>query len=142
MATHKELVAVLSFLRPNSQWNLRGTEIEWLDSNNPKPTDIEIQAAVANLPASINLDQRNGAISQFVSDHSPMAKVERAILLTIKDEINILRQRDVDRAVDVAAATSLADLKVRWAARSALDPRTIQQAKTSVENKINTGEPD
>jgi len=61
---------------------------------------------------------------------------ERAKLDIIKEEINILRARDRDRAQDVADATSLADLKVRWAARSALSDRTLQQFKTKVKNKI------
>jgi hypothetical protein len=45
--------------------------------------------------------------------------------------LNILRTRDRDRSVDVAAATSLADLKTRWAAQSALNDRTLAQAKAA-----------
>lgn len=55
----------------------------------------------------------------------------RGLAKIMIDEINALRQRDVDRSADVAAATSLADLKTRWAARSALNDRTLAQAKTA-----------
>ena len=38
-------------LRPNAQWNLRGDELEWLDTNTTKPTDAEIDAEVTRLQA-------------------------------------------------------------------------------------------
>lgn len=55
----------------------------------------------------------------------------RGLCKLLIDEINALRERDRDRSVDVAAATSLADLKTRWAARSTLNDRTLAQAKTA-----------
>lgn len=55
----------------------------------------------------------------------------RGLAKIMIDEINTLRQRDRDRSDDVAAATSLADLKTRWAARSTLNDRTLAQAKTA-----------
>lgn len=69
----------------------------------------------------------------------PSQKVLRALLLVLIDELNILRQRDRDRSADVAAAASLADLKTRWAARSALADRDITQVKPAIQNKINSG---
>ena len=38
-------------LRPNSEWVLRGGELEWLDSSTTKPTDAEINAEVTRLQA-------------------------------------------------------------------------------------------
>ena len=66
----------------------------------------------------------------------------RAALLIILDEMNILRTRDRDRSADVAAATNLADLKTRWAARVALDDRTAAQMKTSIKSRIDAGDAD
>ncbi len=111
--------------------------VDWLDDGNtitpadPAPTTLEITAT-----------QRVQAVEQFLNDSAPLSKALRALIITAMDEINLLRQRDVDRSIDVAAATSLADLKTRWAARSALSDRTIAQLKTAVQNKINAGSAD
>lgn len=66
----------------------------------------------------------------------------RAIAAIVIDEINVLRQRDRDRSDDVAAAISLADLKARWALRSSLADRTLAQAKTAYNNKVDSGDAD
>ena len=36
-------------LRPGAQWSLRNDELEWLDTEQTEPTDIEIQAEVLRL---------------------------------------------------------------------------------------------
>ena len=41
----------LQSLRPGAEWVVRGTEIEWLDSEQTQPTDAEIQAELARLQA-------------------------------------------------------------------------------------------
>lgn len=38
-------------LRPNSEWVLRGDDLEWLDTKQTKPTEAEITAEVARLQA-------------------------------------------------------------------------------------------
>lgn len=85
--------------------------------------------------------QRADAVIQ-AAENSPNSKFIRGVFLVALDEINLLRQRDIDRSADVAASTSLADLKTRWAARSDLNERTIQQFKNAVQNKIDAGEAD
>jgi hypothetical protein len=40
---------VLHSLRPNSEWVLRGDEIEWLDTEQSRPTDAEIATELARL---------------------------------------------------------------------------------------------
>lgn len=142
-----ELPSLLIALRPDANWNVRGGVIEWLDPVQVQPTSQELQTALTSCrdnltPTGVLLKQRALAINELNIDPSGNAKVIRAILLTALDEINILRQRDRDRAIDVAASTSLADLKTRWSARPALADRTVEQGKTSVQNKINSGEPD
>jgi len=39
----------LTSLKPNAQWVLRGDELEWLDTEQTEPTDIEIQSEMARL---------------------------------------------------------------------------------------------
>lgn len=85
---------------------------------------------------------RADAVTELLNDNSGNAKVIRAVFLVALDEVNLLRQRDVDRAVDVAASTSLADLKTRWAARNALADRTAAQFRNAVQAKINAGSAD
>jgi len=87
------------------------------------------------------LSVRDQAKAVFMSSEHD-GNVLRAIVLVLIDEINTLRSRDRDRAVDVENATSLADLKSRWASRNALDDRTTSQAKTAVKNKINSAQSD
>jgi len=41
----------LQSLRPGAEWVVRGTEIEWLDSEQTQPTDAEIQAEITRLEA-------------------------------------------------------------------------------------------
>jgi hypothetical protein len=42
--------ALLS-LRPGAEWVLRGDDLEWLDAQQARPTDAEIEAEVARLIA-------------------------------------------------------------------------------------------
>jgi hypothetical protein len=42
--------ALLS-LRPGAEWVLRGDDLEWLDTQQARPTDAEIEAEVARLIA-------------------------------------------------------------------------------------------
>src|SRR5688572_6634246 len=100
-------------------------------------------AAVAEpTPQEIVEHERGEGIAELLTGTSGAAKLVRGILLVALDEINLLRQRDRDRSVDVAAATSLADLKTRWAARASLADRTGAQLKNAVENKIDAGSAD
>lgn len=66
----------------------------------------------------------------------------RGLLKLLIDELNILRQRDRDRAVDVAAATSLTNLQTRWAARAALNDRTAAQARNALKSVYDAGDAD
>lgn len=71
-----------------------------------------------------------------------MPEALRSLVILLLSEINTLRQRDRDRAVDVAAATSLANLQTRWAARPPLNDRTAQQAKAALLANIDSGQAD
>jgi len=41
----------LQSLAPNSEWVIRGDELEWLSTDIPQPSDAEIEAEVARLIA-------------------------------------------------------------------------------------------
>jgi hypothetical protein len=69
-----ELMAkALNNLRPNSDWVLRGDDLEWLDQNQTQPTDAEIQAEVARLtalePARIATENRRAA---YIAEADPL----------------------------------------------------------------------
>ena len=50
-------IDALHSLRPDAEWNLRGDELEWLDTNQTKPTDAEIDAEVIRLQAEYDANQ-------------------------------------------------------------------------------------
>lgn len=111
-------------------------------------TQQQYEAAIAAstppilTPTEILVAERSSATQELNVGTFPATKLQRAVLLVALDEINLLRQRDRDRSIDVAAATSLADLKTRWAARPSLADRTITQFKNAVQTKINSGASD
>jgi len=96
----------------------------------PPPTSAEILAG-----------DRAVALNELLDAHSN-SKLIRAVFLVALDEVNNLRQRDVDNHADVAAAASLANLQTRWAARAPLAARTIAQFKNAVQSKITAGDAD
>jgi hypothetical protein len=55
----------ITSLREGSEWVLRGDDLEWLDTNQTKPTEAEITAEVARLtalePARIATENRRSA---------------------------------------------------------------------------------
>lgn len=93
------------------------------------------------MAASQTLSIRTAAKSEF-DGFADNPLFLRALADILKDEINILRKRDRDRSTDVAAATSLADLKTRWAARASLDDRTLSQLKTAIQDRVDSGNVD
>jgi hypothetical protein len=69
-------------------------------------------------------------------------RVLRAVVSLTVDELNDLRTWTRNFKAATAAATSLADLKVRVAALANLSDRTLVQARTAIVNKIEQGEVD
>jgi hypothetical protein len=68
--------------------------------------------------------------------------VDRAIVLTSMDEINLIRSWITSYKAAVAAATSFDNFKTRVAALPNLAQRTAVQAKNSIESKIDVGDVD
>lgn len=104
-------------------------------------TLAEKNAVDAAIAAALLAAQRSGAKNLFDSA-AQEGKILKALILVLIDEINALRTRDRDRAVDVSNSTSLADLKTRWAAQSSLSDRTAAQARTAIRNHIDNGDSD
>ena len=50
-------VDALLSLRPGAQWVLRGDELEWLDTEQTKPTEAEIKAEITRLQADFEAKQ-------------------------------------------------------------------------------------
>ncbi len=51
MTNADKIVKALKDLRPNAQWSLTGETyegLEWLETETTKPTEAEIEAAIAN----------------------------------------------------------------------------------------------
>lgn len=92
--------------------------------------DAEIEAA----HDSVVRTQAKGLTDGF----SDLPLLLRAVADIVKDEINLLRERDRDRSVDVAAATTLTNLKTLWAARASLTDRTLAQIKTAIKARIDS----
>lgn len=90
-------------------------------------------------PAQLDILFKSAAVNLINAEPTPDGKALRGLLLVLIDEFNILRQRDRDRAADVAAAATFAALKTAWAARPALNDRNSSQIKPAIDAKINAG---
>ena len=69
-------------------------------------------------------------------------KILRAVVLVTLDEVNTLRQWLASFKAEVAASTSLADLKTRVAGLPNTPDRTGAQARTAIRNRIDNGSAD
>jgi hypothetical protein len=98
----------------------------------------EKTAVDAALAAALTASNRTEA--DTVTNQLSGAGVElRAIVGVLIDELNVLRGWTVSFKAEVAAATTLADLKTRVATLPTLNDRTLVQAKTAYQNKISSG---
>lgn len=97
-------------------------------------TGPQIAAAQTVLETSPALTPQTAA--QSFIDNMPI--VEKAIVLTIIDEINVIRDWFVAFQATTALAVSLADLKARVAALPSMPDRTVPQAIAAVRAKAGT----
>lgn len=86
--------------------------------------------------------ERSQAVGIIQADPQAFSKAQRAAALVTMEELNLLRQWIEAFKAAVAAATTLADLKSRVAALSAMPDRTATQIKGAIQNKINAGAAD
>lgn len=124
------LTAVYTLARTVPKKYLKRVGSTVQEMTQPEKDAVDAAAAAAIIAAA------KSAAKATQTQLDAQARVLRAVVKETVDELNFLRERDRDRSVDVAAATSLADLKTRWAARSALADRTYAQAKTAIDNLV------
>lgn len=106
----------------------------------PQPSAASLQAIEPTPAFQTYLTNRTIILARIRSKKSFNLQLELLALgLTAMDEINLLRDWLMDFKVEVAAAASLADLKLRIANNLPnLPQRTEQQAKNAYENKIDS----
>jgi len=75
-----EKVDAILFIRPNAQFTLHGDELEWLDTEQDKPTDAEIQAGFIAFQAKVKADEEAAENAKLAAE----AKL-KALGLTIED---------------------------------------------------------
>jgi hypothetical protein len=116
----------LQNLRPGAQWTCNGNiyaGIQWLDQTQTKPSQTEVtnwlSTCTVTTDGMVLSDARSSALAQ-VNGGFGNAELQRAILLTILDQLNTIR---------AALPTPL----------SAITPA---QARTAVQNKLNSGAAD
>lgn len=144
-----DVSSVLVQIRPGAQWTMTNEDPSTLiwTSTDTIPSSSEIQSGIdacnaEQTPSGQNLKARSDAIGSLLNSTTERDKLIRAVLLTMFDENNNTRQWIQSFKAAVAASTSLADLKTRVAALPAMPDRTVQQAKTAVSNKIDSGTSD
>jgi hypothetical protein len=99
----------------------------WNVPSVPKPTlaqldSVKVAALAWKLNKNADMDERLEAMT-------------KALALVLLDEGNLTRRRLASFKVQVAAATTLADLKTRVAALPAMPDRTVEQLKAAVSEK-------
>jgi hypothetical protein len=98
--------------------------------------EAERRAPLDNLAARVTA--KEAITTKLTSD----AKLARALVSVLIDELNDARAWITSFKAEVAAATTLADLKTRVASLPAMPARTLAQAKTAIANKIDGGSVD
>ena len=84
--------ALLS-LRPGAEWVLRGDDLEWLDTQQTRPTDAEIEAEVARLIALEPTLARIAELKMLLRDTDYIALSDYD-----KDKPEVIAQRAAWRA--------------------------------------------
>ena len=114
---------VLNQIRPGSQYTLYNHDpatLIWSSTDSVKPTIAEINAGLLDCPNQQNVGQRNSAVNELLNGTTDRDKLNRAILLAILDQMNVIRSKLVPP----------------------LPAITIPQAKQAVQDKLNTGAAD
>ncbi len=143
MSYHPQLAEAIAVLFPNATLSVdyivkndgTGPVIsKWLLPN-PQPTEQEVLDAVPLIPATYNVAQKAKAKDDVDNTYSG-GRVTRAEAQLIIDELNILRALWMSFKAEVAASTTLADLKTRVAGLPNTTPRTKQQAIAAIKSAI------
>ena len=111
---------------PQKYWKLTGDVLSEMSAGEKTVVDDALAAAAKTSAKTTAKNEIDGNPGYDL----------RSIAKLIVDEINALRQWIVSFKVEVAAATSLADLKTRVASLPDMPDRTLAQAKTAYKTLI------
>ena len=78
----KATIKALSSLRPNAEWILTGTDLEWLDAVQTEPTQAEIDTEITRL--------------QAICDAQEYARLRKAEYPTIEECVHAILDDDLD----------------------------------------------
>ena len=79
---HSEKVKAIKFIRPGAEFVLRGNELDWLDNEQTKPTDEEIEAGfIAYQDALAQAQAEAQAKRQALLDKLGITEEEAKLLL-------------------------------------------------------------
>lgn len=113
--------------------------VEWPVELGSQPTQQEITSLANNINALRSSTKRSKIKSQLRDNH-PDRVLLRATIKVLMNSLNEARNTINDLRSAVVNASSLADLKTRAAAVSALTNRNWNQALTAVEQTIDAGQ--
>lgn len=65
---HAELVNAIKFIRPLAEFILDGEELTWLDSEQTKPTDEEIEGGRVAYQAKVEADKTEAATKKAAAE--------------------------------------------------------------------------
>jgi hypothetical protein len=148
-----DIPQVLEVIRPGEDWGscaqtdstYAAFAAMWRGVS-PVPTEAEMlivwNSLETNRASVLAAALKAKAVAAFSSATEDSAQRDRAIVLTLVDEINLLRQWITSFKAAVAASSSLANLQTRVAALASVPDRTPVQAKTAITNKIDSGAAD
>lgn len=78
--------------------------------------------------------------ASLIDEHTIHGIVQRAFAKIVMDELNLLRKWTRDFKTEVAAATNLADLKIRVGTLPTFADRNLGMLKTEIQTLINSGD--
>jgi len=116
--------------------------VYWNPALGTQPTPAELAAVTQAQVDAARAVKRRATASAIFDRADGDGQILRAVVLTLVDEVNLLRQRLAAQDAVVAAATSLANLKSGWATMASARPvpgRTAAQAKGAIISKLNSG---
>lgn len=143
MSFHPQLAEAIMVLFPNAVPRVDFTVKNdgtgpviamWNLPSNP-PTEAEIAAAVAQIPAAQLAAKRADAKSLLDTD-TKTGRQQRALIALLVSELNLLRAWIESFKAATALATSLANLQTRVAALNATPARTGPQVTTAIKDAI------
>jgi hypothetical protein len=109
---------------------------EILDAEAAEAEQRETDAAAAAAQREAAEAAQAAALLALESELDNAERITKGLALTILDALNRLSARIREGDAAVAAATSLADLKTRTAALSAVPARTAEQLKAAIKAKV------